>query len=80
MREFVYKSVTGKLHFSLRTRGPQSVDALAYWLRLPCREVFRAVQSDDRIGWAGCPESDPAGVVCRLVTKEFCRLPIDRQA
>lgn len=74
MREFVYKSVTGKLHFSLRTRGPQSVDALAYWLRLPCREVFDAICRDDRIGWIGSPDADTPNVMVRLVTKEAVKL------
>ena len=70
MPPFVYRSTGGKIHFSLRTRGPQSIDQLSYWLRLPCRAVFDAILKDDRIGWIGSPDADTPNVVCRLVTKE----------
>ena len=70
MPPFVYRSTGGKIHFSLRTRGPQRIDDIAFWLRLPCRAVFDAVCRDDRIGWIGSPDADTPNVMVSLITKE----------
>lgn len=60
----------GRIHFSLRTRGPQTIAALAYWLHVNPKTVLHAIGRDDRIGWNGYPVSRPADIVARLVTKE----------
>jgi len=69
MQEFVFRSTSGRCHFSLRTRGPQTVGQLAEWLNLPADTVFKALASDDRIGWAGWPVKDVENVLAILVTK-----------
>ena len=75
MPEFIYHSVAGRVHASLRERSPQSVAALAKWLKQPASKVSAAISGDDRMGWRGYPVSDPGGVVVSLVTKEAC-LPL----
>ena len=68
--EGIYSSIGGKIHFSLRTRGPQRLSELAKWLRADIKTVHHAIGRDDRIGWRGCPVSNAANLIVRLVTKE----------